>query len=49
MEQKPVGVIGAMGIEVDAVLAAMEEKSQDMRANMTFTRGTLAGVPVVVA
>ena len=23
MEQKPVGVIGAMGIEVDAVLAAM--------------------------
>lgn len=49
MEQKPVGVIGAMGIEVDAVLAAMEEKSQDVRANMTFTRGTLAGVPVVVA
>ena len=49
MEQKPVGVSGAMGIEVDAVLAAMEEKSQDMRANMTFTRGTLAGVPVVVA
>ena len=23
MEQKPVGVIGAMGIEVDAVLAAI--------------------------
>ena len=49
MEQRPVGVIGAMEVEVDAVLAAMEEKVEQAYAGMGFTRGTLSGAPVVVA
>lgn len=51
MENKnqPVGVIGAMEIEVDAVLSAMEEKEETALGSMVFTRGRLSGMEAVVA
>ena len=48
MEQM-VGMIGAMKVEVDAILSAMEEKHAHTRGGMEFTTGTLSGVPVVVS
>lgn len=48
MEQM-VGMIGAMKVEVDAILSAMEEKQAHTRGGMEFTTGTLSGVPVVVS
>lgn len=48
MEQ-PLGIIGAMKVEVDAILAAMEEKQSQTRGGMNFTTGTFSGVPVVVS
>lgn len=47
--KQPVGVIGAMKVEVDAILSEMEEKQEEIHGNMVFTRGTLAGVPCVVS
>lgn len=49
MEQRPIGLIGAMKMEVDAILEAMEGAQVETHASMSFTRGTLAGVDVVVA
>ena len=49
MEQRPIGVIGAMKIEVDAILSALEEAQEKVHGNMVFTSGRLSGVPVVVA
>lgn len=47
MNQQPIGVIGAMKMEVDAILAAMEGKRQEVHGSMAFTAGTLSGVPCV--
>ena len=44
-----IGIIGAMKVEVDAILSAMEEKQARTRGGMEFTAGTLSGVPVVVS
>ena len=44
-----IGIIGAMKVEVDAILSAMEEKQARTRGGMEFTTGTLSGVPVVVS
>lgn len=49
MEQNQIGLIGAMKMEVDAILQTMESKSSRTHGGMTFTQGLLAGVPVVVA
>lgn len=49
MEQKPIGLIGAMKIEVDAILAALENTRQETHGGMAFTQGVLSGVQVVVA
>ena len=49
MEQRPIGVIGAMKIEVDAILSALEEAQEKVHGNMVFTSGRLSGVLVVVA
>ena len=49
MEQKPIGLIGAMKIEVDAILAALENTRQETHGGMAFTQGVLSGVEVVVA
>ena len=47
MNQQPIGIIGAMKMEVDAILAAMEDKRQAVHGSMAFTAGTLSGVPCV--
>lgn len=49
MEQRPIGLIGAMKMEVDAILESMEGAQTETRAGMSFARGTLAGADVVVA
>ncbi len=49
MEQNQIGLIGAMKMEVYAILQTMENKSSQALGGMTFTQGLLAGVPVVVA
>ena len=43
------GIIGAMAVEVEGLIAAMENKSPETVSRMTFWRGTLAGVECVVA
>ena len=47
MEQKSIGLIGAMKIEVDAILAALENTRQETHGGMAFTQGVLSGVEVV--
>lgn len=47
--KKPIGVIGAMQVEIEAILAAGEITAREEHASMTFTRLTLRGVPCVVA
>lgn len=47
--KQPIGIIGAMKMEVDAILAGMESKREELHGGMTFTQGTLAGVPCVVS
>ena len=44
-----IGIIGAMAVEVEGLIAAMENKSPETVSRMTFWRGTLAGVECVVA
>lgn len=44
-----IGIIGAMAVEVEGLIAAMEDKSAETVSRMTFWRGTLAGVGCVVA
>lgn len=49
MEKQPIGMIGAMEIEIDAILAAAEIQRVEQRAGIQFHVGTLSGVPVAVA
>ena len=44
-----IGIIGAMAVEGEGLIAAMENKSPETVSRMTFWRGTLAGVECVVA
>lgn len=44
-----IGIIGAMAVEVEGLIAAMENKSPETVSRMTFWRGTLAGAECVVA
>ena len=44
-----IGIIGAMAVEVEGLIAALENKSPETVSRMTFWRGTLAGVECVVA
>ncbi len=48
MEQKPIGIIGAMASEVAALLAAMKEEKAEELAGLVFHSGALEGVPCVV-
>ena len=43
-----IGIIGAMDIEVNRLIEAMEDKTPETVSRMTFWRGTLAGVEAVV-
>lgn len=49
MEKRPIGVIGAMDVEMEAILAAMEGVTAQEHGSMRFYKGTLSGVPVVAA
>ena len=42
------GIIGAMQVEVEILLGAMENKKSMEKAGSTFYEGTLEGLPVVV-
>lgn len=42
------GIIGAMQVEVEILLGAMENKKTMEKAGSTFCEGTLKGLPVVV-
>lgn len=46
---QPIGIIGAMKVEVESILGAAEIASVESHASMRFHLGTLSGVPVVVA
>ena len=43
------GIIGAMPVEVDRLIEAMENKTPETISRMTFWRGELNGTPCVVA
>ncbi len=49
MEQRPIGIIGAMQVEIQAVLESAEISAAEEHGSMRFHIGTLSGVPVVVA
>ena len=42
------GIIGAMRLEIETLLAAMAVKSGEEHAGSTYYSGTLRGLPVVV-
>ncbi len=46
---KIIGVIGAMDMEIDAILEEAEVENREEHSGITFCRGTLAGVPFVAA
>lgn len=50
MEKKsPIGIIGAMEVEVNSIIAKLSGEESDSIAGLLFHRGELEGVPVVVA
>lgn len=49
VSKKPIGIIGAMAVEVEALIAGMEGVCVEEAAGLAFHRGTLEGVPCVVA
>ena len=49
MSNKPIGIIGAMQIEIDGLKAAMTDCREERISGITFTSGLLEGVPVVCA
>lgn len=48
-KQNVIGIIGAMNIEVEALWAAMENKTETVISGITFAEGTLCGRRVVVS
>lgn len=48
MEKQPIGIIGAMEMEVQTLIQAMEETGREGLAGLVFHSGTLEGVPCVV-
>ena len=49
MKNKLIGIIGAMDIEVNELIASMEEKEEKIISSVRFVKGTLFGKSVVVA
>ncbi len=49
MQKQPIGIIGAMDIEIDAILEAAEIRKTEEHAGVRFSEGTLSGVACVVA
>ncbi len=44
----PVGIIGAMQVEIEALKSALTDKKEEKIGALTFWTGTLRGVPVVL-
>ena len=49
MKNKLIGIIGAMDIEVNEIIAAMTEKEEKIISSVKFVKGKLFGCDVVVA
>ena len=49
MHKQPVGIIGAMSVEIEALKAALTDPVTETVGGLTFTKGVLEGVPVVLA
>ena len=49
MSNRPIGIIGAMQIEIDGLKAAMTNITEETVSGVTFTSGTLCGREVVCA
>ena len=49
MQNNPIGIIGAMQIEIEGLKQAMTEITEEKISGVTFTRGKLEGVEVVCA
>ncbi len=49
MNKQPVGIIGAMSVEIEALKAALADPVTETVGGLTFTKGTLEGVSVVLA
>lgn len=45
--KQPIGILGAMSVEIDAILSAMEIRSVEEHSSMKFHVGTLSGVECV--
>ena len=46
---KKLGIIGAMELEVETLVGALEEGRRETRAGSVFYQGILEGLPVVIA
>ena len=46
--EKKIGIIGAMSVEVEALKAEMQDKSEKKAGGLTFFQGKLKGIEVVV-
>lgn len=49
MQNKPIGIIGAMQIEIEGLKAAMTEITEEVISGVTYTKGKLEGKEVVCA
>lgn len=48
-EKAPIGIVGAMSIEIEALLEVTELSKTETFACMQYHSGTISGVPVVIA
>lgn len=46
--EKKIGIIGAMSVEVEALKAEMQDRSEKKAGGLTFNQGKLKGIDVVV-
>ncbi|MBR2847856.1 MAG: 5'-methylthioadenosine/adenosylhomocysteine nucleosidase [Clostridia bacterium] len=49
MNKQPIGVIGAMKVEIDTLIADLTSPKTETVGGLTFTSGELSGVPVVLS
>ena len=47
--RQPIGIVGAMRVEIEAILEAAEQVASQEHTSMTFYEGVLSGVPFVAA
>lgn len=49
MNKQPIGIIGAMQVEIDTLAAALENREVEIAGGLTFIKGILDGMPVVLS